>query len=351
MSSLVVREPGLFTTLQDLGRFGAQALGMPVAGAIDMLALRLANALAGNGPNMGALEVGFMGPTLEIAADSLRIAVVGSIQLALLQDGAEKPLATNQSHRLTRGQVLKLGFVSGAAYAYLAVEGGFAVTPFINSVSTYTRAGLGGFNGRKLTAGDTLPLARDAVAARSELATNSALPYGASLDGNSPIRIVLGPQDDYFTPDAIAAFLGNDYTVTKEADRMGLRLDGPKLNHSKGADIVSDAIATGCIQVPGTGAPIVLLADHQTIGGYPKIATIASVDLPRTGQLTPGSKLRFAAVTVAQAEQLRRDQEQAFARLIASIAPTRPAGGIDLDALSNANLIDGMIDAQSANDH
>src|SRR5262249_9160678 len=151
----------LFTTLQDLGRFGAQALGMPVAGAIDPLALRLANALAGNEPNVGALEIGFMGPILEIAADSLRIAVVGAVQLALLQDGAEKPLTVNQSHRLVRGQVLKVGFVSGAAYAYLAVEGGFAVTLFMNSQSTYTRAGLGGFAGRKLAAGDTLPLARD----------------------------------------------------------------------------------------------------------------------------------------------------------------------------------------------
>ncbi len=340
MSGLIVREPGLFTTLQDLGRFGAQQLGMPVAGALDPLALRLANALVGNAQDSGGLEIGFLGPTLEVAADSLRIAVVGAIQLTLLQDGTGKPLATNQSHRLTRGQIVKLGFVSGAAYGYLAVEGGFAVAPFMHSVSTYTRAGLGGFNGRKLAAGDTLALTRDAVAARSEVTTSGTLPYS---DG--PIRVVLGPQDDYFTPDAIAAFLGNEYTVTKEADRMGLRLDGPKLAHSKGADIVSDAIATGCIQVPGTGAPIVLLADHQTIGGYPKIATIASVDLARTGQLTPGSKLRFAAITVAQAEQLRRDQEQAFARLIASIAPARPAGGIDLDALNNVNLIDGMIDA------
>ncbi len=340
MNGLIVREPGLFTTLQDLGRFGAQQLGMPVAGALDPLALRLANALVGNAQDTGALEIGFLGPTLEVTADSTRIAVVGAIQLMLLQDGAEKPLAANQSHRVTRGQTLKLGFVSGAAYAYLAVEGGFAATPFMNSVSTYTRAGLGGFNGRKLAAGDMLALTRDAVAARSELAVAGTLPYG---DG--PIRVVPGPQDDYFTPDAIAAFLNNDYTVTKEADRMGLRLDGPKLTHSKGADIVSDAIATGCIQVPGTGAPIVLLADHQTIGGYPKIATIASADLPRTGQLTPGSKLRFVAVTVADAEQLRRDQEQAFTRLIAGIAPARPAGGIDLDALNNANLIDGMVDA------
>lgn len=339
-AALLVREPGLFTTLQDLGRFGAQALGMPVAGAIDPLALRLANALVGNAQGTAALEIGFMGPTLEIAADSVRVAAVGAIQLALLQDGAEKPLATIQSHRFTRGQVIKLGFVSGAAYAYLAVEGGFAVPPFMNSHSTYTRAGLGGFAGRKLAAGDTLPLARSEVAPRSELAAPAPLPYG-----EGPVKVVWGPQQDFFTDDARATFLAGDYVVSKEADRMGLRLDGPRLAHSKGADIVSDAIATGCIQVPGAGTPIVLLADHQTIGGYPKIATVASVDLPRLGQLTPGSKLRFAAVTVAEAEKLRRDQEAAFARLVASLAPARPPGGIDLEALGTANLIDGMIDA------
>lgn len=338
--ALLVREPGLFTTLQDLGRFGAQALGMPVAGAIDPLALRLANALVGNAQGMGALEIGFMGPTLEVAADAVRVAAIGSIQLSLLEDGVEKPLAINQSHRLTRGQVIKLGFVSGAAYAYLAVEGGFAVAPFMNSDSTYTRAGLGGFAGRKLAAGDTLALARDEVATRSELAAASSLPYG-----EGPIRVVWGPQQDFFTDEARQDFTAGEYTVSKEADRMGLRLDGPRLAHSKGADIVSDAIATGCIQVPGAGTPIVLLADHQTIGGYPKIATVASADLPRVGQLTPGSKLRFAAIDVAGAEKLRREQEAAFARLVASLAPARPPGGIDLEALGSANLIDGMIDA------
>jgi biotin-dependent carboxylase-like uncharacterized protein len=339
-AALLVREPGLFTTLQDIGRFGAQALGMPVAGAIDPLALRLANALVGNPQPTGALEIGFMGPTLEVAADSVRLAAAGAIQLVLLQDGAERKLAVNQSHRVTRGQVIKLGFVSGAAYAYLAVEGGFALAPFMNSLSTYTRASLGGFAGRKLAAGDSLPLARAEVVARSELATASPLPYG-----EGPIKVVWGPQEDYFTEEARQAFLNSDYTVSKEADRMGLRLEGPRLTHSKGADIVSDAIATGCIQVPGAGTPIVLLADHQTIGGYPKIATVASADLPRVGQLTPGSKLRFAAIGVAQAEQLRRDQEAALARVVAGIAPARPAGGIDLDALTSANLIDGMIDA------
>jgi biotin-dependent carboxylase-like uncharacterized protein len=341
MSGLLVRQPGLFTTVQDIGRFGAQALGMPVAGAIDPLALRLANALVGNAPNEGALEIGFIGPMLEVQAENVRLAVVGSVQATIQsgEDAPEKPLETNRSHTLKRGQIVKIGFVSGAAYAYCAVEGGLELPRFMDSLSTYTRAALGGFKGRKLEAGDLLPV-RQAASAKRDLAWAQALPYG---DG--PIHIVKGPQADYFTDRAFATLLDSDYVVTKETDRMGMRLDGPILEHSKGADIVSDGIATGCIQVPGAGTPIVLLADHQTIGGYAKIATVASADLPRLGQMMPGQRLRFAVVTVAEAETLRRQQEETFKRVIASLSPARPPGGIDIDALGSANLIDGMVDA------
>jgi biotin-dependent carboxylase-like uncharacterized protein len=342
MSALLVRQPGLFTTVQDLGRFGAQARGMPVAGAIDPLALRLANALVGNAQGEGALEIGFMGPTLEVQADSVRIAIVGSVQASVQasEDAPEKPLETNRSHTLKRGQIVKIGFVSGTAYAYLAIAGGLKLQRFMNSLSTYTRAGLGGFNGRKLAAGDTLPLNQPAASSRADLACTQTLPYG---DG--PIRIVAGPQDDHFTVDALATLVNSDYVVTKETDRMGMRLDGPTLAHSNGPDIVSDGIATGCIQVPGAGTPIVLLADHQTIGGYAKIATVSSADLPRLGQMMPGQRLRFTLLSVAEAESLRRRQEETFKRLLSSLSPARPPGGIDIEALGSANLIDGMVDA------
>ena len=342
MNDLLVHEPGLFTTVQDFGRFGAQALGMPVAGAIDPLALRLANALVDNTENEGALEIGFMGPTLEVRTDSIRLAIVGAVQAQCLdgENGAARPLETNRAHVLRRGQILKIGFVSGTAYAYLAVAGGFALPKFMDSLSTYTRAGLGGFKGRKLAAGDVLPLNAASALTAPDLAASSALPYG---DG--PIRIVPGPQADRFTAQAMTRLVGSEYTVTKETDRMGMRLDGPTLEHAAGPDIVSDGIATGCIQVPGAGMPIVLLADHQTIGGYAKIATVISADLPRLGQMTPGQRVRFVAVDVAQAEDLRRRQERDFARLVASLAPARPAGGIDIEALGRENLIDGMVDA------
>lgn len=341
-AALRVVQPGLLATLQDLGRFGAQELGMPVAGAIDPLALRLANALVGNPQQAGALEIGYLGPTLEVVAQSARVAVVGPVALGLSEPGdpAERPLAPGRSHLLREGARLRIGPVDGMAYAYLAVEGGFAAPPFMGSQSTYLRAGLGGFAGRSLAAGDLLALARPAASARGELAAGGPLPYG-----EGPVRVVLGPQDDLFTAEALQTFLSADYTVTKEADRMGLRLDGPRLAHKAGPDIVSDGIATGCIQVPGSGQPIVLLADHQTIGGYAKIAAVASADLPRLGQLTPGRRLRFAAIDVAAAEALRRQQEAAFGRLVAGLAPPRPAGGIDTEALARNNLITGAIDA------
>ncbi len=342
MSDLLVREPGLFTTVQDLGRFGAQALGMPVAGAIDPLALRLANALAGNAQNEGALEIGFMGPTLEVQTDSVRVAIVGAVQAQCLdgENGTARTLDTNRAYTLRRGQILKIGFVTGAAYAYLAVAGGFALPRFMDSLSTYTRAGLGGYNGRKLSAGDALPLNVASATPAPDFAAAAAIPYG-----EGPVRIVPGPQADRFTAEAMNTLVGREYTLTKETDRMGMRLDGPALEHIAGPDIVSDGIATGCIQVPGAGTPIVLLADHQTIGGYAKIATVISADLPRLGQMTPGQRLRFAAIDVAQAEELRRRQERDFARLVASLAPARPVGGIDVEALGRENLIDGMIDA------
>ncbi len=163
---------------------------------------------------------------------------------------------------------------------------------------------------------------------------------------NQPIRIVLGPQQEYFTDDASAALLDAEFRVSASADRMGMRLDGPRLRHRQGWDIVSDAIATGAIQVPGSGQPVLLLADHQTTGGYPKIATVISADLPRVGRRRPGDALRFAAVAVEEAEQLARDAEQQLAAMIASLEPAPAETGIDLATLYAGNLISGIVSAR-----
>jgi biotin-dependent carboxylase-like uncharacterized protein len=339
-AALKVVRPGLFDTVQDMGRIGFMALGMPTAGAMDRIALRLANALCGNPAGTAGLEIGVMGPDLLVEADSVRIALVGPLSPALIEapQAPTKPLESDRTHVLTRGQILRLGMVDGSSTAYLAVAGGFALRPFMGSLSTYARAGVGGFQGRKLAEDDLVPLAREQAPAGDDKKLDRPFDYGSG-----PIRIVWGPQDDYFTERGRRTFTESDYRVSKEADRMGIRFEGPTIEHAKGADILSDGIGPGAIQVPGAGLPIVLLADRQTVGGYPKIATVASVDLPRLGRLLPGQTVRFAPVAVGEAEMMRRDQETRIDRAIADFKVARPPGGIDLVRLYEENLIDGVV--------
>ena len=340
--TLDIVAPGLMTSVQDLGRFGAQALGMPVAGATDPLALRLANRLVGNPENTGALEIGFLGPTFTVNADAVRIAFGGAAKLTLQPAGGDaRALKPWRSALLKRGDRLAVGAVEDGSVAYLAVAGGFAIPAFMGSQSTYMRSGLGGFEGRALKAGDRLPL--NTVAAEGdEREAADSIDYGSG-----PIRVVLGPQDDRFTAAGIATFLSTPYTLTKEADRMGIRLDGAPIEHLRGADIASEGVVSGSIQVPGNGQPIILMADRQTTGGYTKIATVISADLPRVGRMKPGDTLIFRAIAVAEAEAARRSQEQMLRRLIDGIRTALPDVYLDLDALYTQNLISGAVDAPS----
>jgi allophanate hydrolase len=340
MNALKVVRAGLFDTLQDLGRIGYMALGMPTAGAMDRIGLTLANALAGNPANTAGLEIGVMGPDLLVEADSVRVELVGPLSPSLIEgdDAPPRPIDSDRSHLLKRGQVLRVGMVEGSSTAYLAVAGGFAIPPFMGSLSTYARAGIGGFDGRKLAVDDVLPLKLDSPPAGDERKLGGPFDYGSG-----PIRVIWGPQDDYFSEAGRQTFVSSDYKVSREADRMGIRFEGPTIEHSKGADIISDGIGPGAIQVPGAGLPIVLLGDRQTVGGYSKIATVASVDLPRLGRLLPGRTVRFTAITVDEAETLRREQEARLQRVIAGFQVARPAGGIDLTRLYEENLIDGIV--------
>lgn len=339
-SQLTVVRPGLFATIQDFGRTGYQELGMPVAGALDPLALRLANALLGNPPGTAGVEIALLGPALRVEADSVRVAVVGPATLRLEREGQPAlPLDPYRSHTLRRDDVLTIGAIDGAAVAYLAVAGGFALPPFLGSLSSYVRAGIGPLGGKPLAQGAQLPLARDSAPAGVDVALPRPPDYG---DG--PVRVVLGPQDDRFTDAAMDIFLSATYRVGKDADRMGLRLEGPGVTHRGAADIPSDGLVTGSIQVPGSGQPILLLNDHQTAGGYAKIATVISADLPRVGRMRPGDSLTFRAVGVEEAEALRRRQEQTVAAWIRAIHRVRPPGGVDLDALYTENLVSGVVD-------
>jgi biotin-dependent carboxylase-like uncharacterized protein len=338
---LRVLQPGLRTTVQDLGRIGAQRLGIPVSGALDPIALRAANILVGNPQAAAALEMAALGPTLEVEAESVRIAIAGGSVTVVVErtDGSRREVPRLESIRLVEGDKLRIGAISGSAVAYLAIEGGLALPSFLGSLSTYVRGGFGGLDGRALIAGDRLPLVLSAVVARTELRLDAL-----DLAPATTLRVVPGPQADYFTPEAMATFLGSPYVVTREADRMGLRLEGPRLAHAKGYNIVSDGIAPGSIQVPGSGQPIVLLADRQTTGGYPKIATVISADLAALGRVLPGMTLRFEATTVAEAQAARRAQEAEMSALANHLLPARPDGP-DLERLYDANLVSGVVHA------
>ena len=229
---------------------------------------------------------------------------------------------------------------------YVAAAG-LAVPLVLGSAATYTRARLGGVAGRALATGDRLTVAALPPPPPGSTAPERVLPHPPTTD-DGPIRVVPGPQDDHFDAAAWAAFLGATYRVSRDADRMGVRLEGaPPLQHrpDKGAEIVSDAAVPGSIQVPGNGMPIVLLADGQTVGGYPKIATVASAELARLASLPVGAVLRFAAITVAAAEALARTHEAGIRRHLAAITPLTLVDGIDLGALYGSNLVSAMINA------
>lgn len=336
--TLKVVSPGFHTTVQDLGRVGWQDSGVPVSGALDPLSLRIANGLVGNALGAAVLEMLLMGPTLEVETESVRVALAGdAAKLEILGENA-RVLLSHQSVLLRQGERFRVAGLASSACAYLAVEGGMSVPDFLGSASTYVRGGLGGFEGRALRPGDALHLAKEAVEERPELRLRRAPEIDRDV-----IRVVLGPQDDFFDAAVIATFLQSEWRISRDADRMGMRLEGPKLAHKAGYDIVSDGIVTGAIQVPGSGQPILLLADHQTTGGYPKIATVISADLPAVGRRRPGSTIRFAAVAVEEAEEIRRAQEQDLIKLLAGAEAVAQEPTIDLNALYSRNLISGVV--------
>ncbi|KAF0163185.1 MAG: hypothetical protein FD157_3348 [Rhodocyclaceae bacterium] len=328
-------------SFQDVGRPGYRHLGVPLSGALDAGWLAIANALAGNPASTVALEIRMRGPRLR-ATQPLTVALAGEFSARIEDAAGQSRAAANwRSHVLAANEILDTGILR-SGIGYLAVHGGFDLPAVLGSRSTYARAGLGGIDGRSLRAGDLVKVGADATP------ISLRLPQ-APLLADGPLRVIPGPQREHFTDDAWQRFVNEEFTVSREADRMGLRLDGPRLEHDAayGADIVSDAVTPGTIQVPGDGRPIILLADCQTVGGYPKIATVIGADLPRLGHALPGQTLRFVEVSIEEALDARRQAAAELAECIASIAPD--SAGFNLDALYAANLIDGVIDARHAN--
>ncbi len=296
MSGVVeVADAGIANSFQDLGRFGYRAIGVAVSGCLDPILARCANALVGNPPACAVIEVRARGPALIVREGRVRFALAGPLTAKVIRpDGGAHDVPAWRSISLDPGEKLQVGFLSGRT-AYVAVSGGFASPLQLGSRSLYQRAAIG----TAITRGLQVPCGRLAQRGAHEFAA----PEWRHDDG--PIRVMPGPQDDHFTPQAIADFLGNDYRATEARDRMGMRLEGVPLEHRTPAlaDIASDGVVPGAIQVPANSQPIILLADCQTVGGYPKIATVVSADLPRLAQVKPGETVRFHAVDAATARQ------------------------------------------------
>jgi antagonist of KipI len=304
VAGIAIVRPGMLTSVQDLGRWGLQARGVPVAGPMDEYSHRLANRLVGNDPSAAALEITLIGPEVQATHDV--VCAVAGASFGLTAGGEKMPM--NVAFGLRGGTSLRFGDRLRGARATLAVRGGIAVDPIFGSRATSLIARMGPFDGRPLRAGDVLPIG-DEVSERSSEKPMTPLSLPA---GGARVRVLPGPHAEMFTAAAYERLLGGTYMITPQSNRMGYRLDGPSLAHRGAADILSDATAIGSIQVPASGQPILLMADRQTTGGYPKIATVISADLPLAGQLAPGDWIEFRPCTPSEAHAAARERFGAF---------------------------------------
>ena len=299
MEVTVIRA-GMLTTVQDLGRHGWRAAGVPLSGAMDPFALRIANLLVGNPEDAAVLECTLVGPELVFSTDT--VVAIGGAAFAAAPSWQPFPVAA--------GVPLKLGPTLTGSRGYIAIAGGLRIPPVLGSRSTYLRAGLGGFAGRALRDGDVVP----AYGQPRRFAEHWRIdPRILPAYSRSPtVRIVSGAQADEFG----GRLAKVEYRILAQSDRMGVRLGGPRLVRIGGADeLVSSAVAPGTIQVPPDGQPIVLMADAQTIGGYPQAANVVSVDLPLVAQTRPGDRMRFEEIPLTEAQQLLLDRERVIGML------------------------------------
>lgn len=307
---LQIIKPGPLTTVQDQGRYGFQDRGVPVSGAMDQAAYRIGNLLVGNQGHEASLEITLGGFLARFLRDTW-FALTAPASGARLNN---RPIATWTCHRATEGDLLSLEYGKKGARWYLALAGGVEVPKVMGSRSTYLRAAFGGFHGRSLVPGDIL---------ESGPPRGPGLFFPPPLDlvpAYSPepvLRVILGPQDDQIKAEGLSIFFKETYKVSQRSDRMGCVLEGPAIGHKTGPDIISDGTAFGSIQVPGNGQPIILMADRQTVGGYVKIATVISIDLPLIAQSLPGFKIRFQAIGLEEARELVIKKRNQMAQWIA----------------------------------
>ena len=306
MKVIQVQAPGLFTTVQDLGREGFGPMGVSPSGAADPMSLRLGNRLVGNAEGAAALEMTLLGGAF-LFPDGAIVALAGSDFGASL-DGL--PVGPWISMKARPGQTLRLGPTRSGARCYLCVQGGIAVKPFLASASTHVLSGLGGLNGRPLRKGDVLNIGPTSPSLGKRTIAPKAL---KRLSPRNTLRVTPGPQSDLFPESSQLLFYSVAYRVTEESNRMGLRLEGPPIPENSGGHMISEGVSLGAIQIPHGGQPIILFVEQQTTGGYPKIANVISADLHSVGQLRPRDEIRFERVDWQTARALLQEQEKLLA--------------------------------------
>jgi antagonist of KipI len=313
MEFIEVVKPGLLSTVQDLGRADYRIYGVSSSGAMDTLSLRLANILVGNPEGEAAIEITLIGPQLKFCSEGA-IAITGADLEPTLNGN---PMPMWKAIRVTSGDVLQFSPAKHGCRAYIAISGGIDVPSVMGSRSTFVRGGYGGVEGRSLRAGDLLKAGATAARINIGAAVGRILPFKYRPDYRQerPIRFIYGPQADAFTEASVRTLTANPYFIRTESDRMGYRLQGQALTHTSGADIISDYITVGSIQVPGDGQPIVLMSDCQVTGGYTKIGVVIGVDLPFLAQKKPGDSIMFEQIEIGLAQRLWREQEQLISLL------------------------------------
>ncbi|MEH7076429.1 biotin-dependent carboxyltransferase family protein [Neobacillus drentensis] len=309
MNSPIFRviKPGLQTTVQDFGRFGYQQFGVSPAGAMDSYSMQIANILVGNVREEAVLEVSFTGPSLEALSDMV-VSICGG-DFSPTVDG--QPVQTWRSFLLKKGQVVSVGQCKQGARTYLAIAGGIDVPTVLGSKSTFLNGCMGGHEGRALKKNDTLFGFPEIRKPYKSVGSDLIPEHYKQLE----VRVILGPHHQLFTAQSLRQFLSEEYRISPQSNRMGYQLNGTRLEHTNGPDIISDPIPLGGIQVPASGQPIILMADHQTTGGYTRIATVISVDISKVARAVPGTVIKFSQVSLEESQRLYVERQSLLKRL------------------------------------
>ena len=308
-----VLRPGINTTYQDLGRFNMQHLGIPSGGCMDQKSFLVSNALVGNKENYGVIEFAYQGPMLKLIKGKTKIAVTGDVHFKIINSNNDVVIGEcNRSYNLNEGDVIDIIATNKSAYGYLSVFGGFKLKSFFDSVSTLVKSRIGPNDGNKIKIEDKIIINKDNI-------NENNFKANIFRENINIIRVVKGPQYNYFSEESKKKFFSQNYKITNLTDRMGMRLQGIALENIINTNIRSEGITKGAIQVPADGQPIILLSDHPTIGGYPKIANIISADYDLLVQKTPGTNILFKCIDLLEAEQLYKNNHSNISKILKNI--------------------------------